>query len=433
MTHANHRLPKRINTAKRCRNRPNILETISRTDAKKAFSAQLWNMDSTVQQSSYNVDACVDRYLFSRCRWHRAGSSPTGKAMEIHHPQTALPKCVGSPRGTGHAAAGYAYKSRRLAKTAASRRGQALLEFAFLIPVLIILIGGTLSLGLFFFQGNSLQQAVDIAAQEIARMPLDPEQELGLGDFERCTQSGLAANETDFKEQIYDEQFLVIRDSEWAGRPFQEFVDELPLLNRLLVPVMVRDNDMTRYPGTLVTNADGEETVLIPLVEYSQAGNSTSVGGVPETIRAGAVTIVQWVAPVEEIQVDHDTDSTTLRRGPFALQRDGEPDATLTSFTFGMVALRINYPAQSATLLNRTSEGTVVLAGNTTVNANNSFTDCYTIAAPTARISQASGEPGSNAHAGEFGLGELEALTRIVRPFRRVMSFQAIYRREVFR
>ena len=109
-----------------------------------------------------------------------------------------------------------------------------------------------------------------------------------------------------------------------------------------------------------------------------------------------------------------------------------------------MVALRINYPAQSTTLLNRDLEnvatnpngrrqGILVLAGDVEINASNDFSSCYTLDTPSARISPSSLQPGSNPNAGEFGLGELEALSRVVRPFRRVMSFQAIYRREVFR
>ena len=140
-----------------------------------------------------------------------------------------------------------------------NRRGQALLEFAILIPLVIILIGATVSFGLFFYQGNVLQQAVDVAAQEISRMPFEPTQELGLGRLDKCNLSDLVVDEADFKNQIYDEKHLVIPDSAWDAstafnNDFQSYVATLPLLNRLLVPVMVRDSklDLTRYPGALV-------------------------------------------------------------------------------------------------------------------------------------------------------------------------------------
>ena len=97
------------------------------------------------------------------------------------------------------------------------RQGQALLEFSILIPLIIILIGATLSFGLFFFQANVLQQAVDVAAQEISRMPFEPDQELGLGQLDQCGEPNLVSNDPDFKSRIYDEQYLVIHDDEWGS------------------------------------------------------------------------------------------------------------------------------------------------------------------------------------------------------------------------
>ena len=317
-----------------------------------------------------------------------------------------------------------------------------MLELSILIPIIIILIGATVSFGLFFFQANVLQQAVDVAAQEISRMPFEPNQQLGLGQLDQCDEENSVCNDSAFKEQIFDEQYLVIHDNEWgsstaSGGSFQAYADQLPLLNRLLVPAMIRDNDMTRYPGTLVVNsATGEETVLIPIVEYRRRANDAGV--FPTSIRASGETILEWVAPVEEIRVDHDQDSGTPREGPFKLSYEVAP--VLDSFQPGMVALRVNYPAQSTTLINRTTAseqpngqlgGVIVIAGDTTLGAG-ATTGCYSISAPSPRISPGSGVSGSNPNAGLYGLGELEALTRVVRPYRKVMSFQAIYRREVF-
>lgn len=338
-----------------------------------------------------------------------------------------------------------------------NRRGQALLEFALLIPVIILLIGATISFGLFFFQANVLQQAVDVAAQEISRMPYGPDQNLGLGQLDQCDELDFVCNDQEFKDRIYDEQFLVIHDSEWGDSTsfngnFQSFIDQLPLLNRLMAPTMIRDNNMTRYPGTIVVNGStGEETVLIPIVEYRARSlsdpppfpndNPPGFGFVPSTIRSAGEIVCEWVAPVEEIRVDHDQNDTTSRQGPFALGSGA--DATLSSFEPGMVALRINYPAQSTTLINRISDenlssnsdcelgGIIVIVGDTEQKPGAS-TGCYQIQDPTPRISPGCDTLGSNANAGLYGLGELEALTRIVRPYRKVMSFQAIYRREVF-
>ena len=66
-------------------------------------------------------------------------------------------------------------------------------------------------------------------------------------------------NDQDFKEQIYDEQYLFIDDSEWDSSTsfngdFRAYADQLPLLNRLMVPSMIRDSSLgsvTRYPGAV--------------------------------------------------------------------------------------------------------------------------------------------------------------------------------------
>ena len=302
--------------------------------------------------------------------------------------------------------------NNRRCLTRRSRHGQALLEMAFLIPLIVILIGGTISFGLFFFQANVTQQAVDVGAQEISRFPFPPEGTLGLGDLNIDTSDPtILANDPQFKEQIYDEQFLFIRDDEWVNTfpSFNAFVAELPLLNRLLVSVMIRDSSfpegVTRYPGAVVTNSAGEETVLIPIVAYDFA--------------TGAESLVEWVAPVEEIL-------TSSGNGPYSL------DATdpSTSFMPGMVAIRINYPAQSATLANRTGVSAEVITDADDASISDGDTGSnYSLA-----VGAESGVADTTIHSGRFGLGRQAAFLREagVRPFRRVLSVQSIYRREVF-
>ena len=293
------------------------------------------------------------------------------------------------------------------------RSGQALIEFAFLLPLLVIIIGATLSFGLFFFQANTLQQAVDVAAQEISRMPFPPTAELGLGDLNAAETAVMF--DTNFQSQIYDEQFLVIHDAEWGpgtrfNGDFQAYLDTLPLLNRLLSTVMVRDTSfaagVTRFPGAIVTNSiTGEETVLVPLVTYDQTDATE--------------TIVEWVAPVEEIRPGGG-------QGPFSLTATN----TAASFVPGMVALRINYPASSATLVNRTGErGENITRADDSAISNENTGSNYSLA-----VSAESGPADTTIHSGRYGLGRQAALleTNGIRPYRTVISVQAIYRREVF-
>ena len=268
-------------------------------------------------------------------------------------------------------------------------------------------------------------------------MPFAPTQELGLGRLDKCSLTDLVVDESDFKNQIYDEKHLVIPDSAWDASSafnddFQSYVATLPLLNRLLVPVMIRDAklNLTRYPGALVTNDLGEQTVLIPLVAYNY-------NGIVDGYQCAGETIVEWVAPVEEIRVDHDADGSTAKEGPYRLVSNVEAANDIPSFVRGMVAIRINYPAQSTTLINRTnlpaaSNPTGKLGQVIVVADDQSLSDgdtgCYTLIVNDPPIANGGADP----FGGRYGLGSLSVLKGNVRPYRKVMTFQAIYRREVF-
>ena len=52
------------------------------------------------------------------------------------------------------------------------RRGQALVEFAIVALVVYLLLGGILTFGQLFYEGQTVQQAADVAAREISRTPL---------------------------------------------------------------------------------------------------------------------------------------------------------------------------------------------------------------------------------------------------------------------
>ena len=456
MQHASDRYNDRPNRYPKSNRGRQPLVAVPGFDGPQTLRAWLRLTTQTLHFRAYHVHESAYRHLFPRREQCDRRPSTSSLTMADCDPQDEMLCRAGSsdtdPRLSDripalHPSLGLPPQLQRRKGSYRQRSGQALLEFAFLIPVLIILIGATISFGLFFYQANVLQQAVDIAAQEISRTPFPPNHALGLGRLQNCDEANLVSQDSNFLSEIYDEQYLVIHDTEWGSGTaydgdFQAFADTLPLLNRLLVQVMVRDNDMTRYPGTLVQNSAGEETILIPIVEYrsTTAGNENS-NAVPSSIRAAGETVCEWVAPVEEITVDHDGDGSTPDVGPYAL--DSGDSAVLTSFQPGMVALRINYPAQSTTLINRTSQSAIgsgssstlgnviVIVGDTTLKGG-ATTGCYSIIDPSARISQGSGAAGSNPHAGLYGLGELEVLTRVVRPYRKVMTFQAIYRREVF-
>lgn len=276
------------------------------------------------------------------------------------------------------------------------RQGQALLEFALIALVLGLLLGGMLSLGTMFFAAHAVQIAADVGAQELARLPL-PATAL-FDDPADPSNTNTALADADVKLQIYDERFLVID----VNTP----ISSLPLVNRLLYPVMFVDPDlgMRRYPGALATNANGDRTVLIPVVTGRDPGS-------------GAETIT-WRRVVEEVRSDPDDGHT----GSFSV--NAPSSAGVAS---GIVSLRINYPFQAAGLVSylNNGDGTVTASlANDAAVSESGLPQGYTLVDASS---------GAGVYAGKYGLGSLSALNVQVRPYRKLISAQGVYRREVFK
>ena len=289
---------------------------------------------------------------------------------------------------------------RSSTQPARRRKGSAVAEFAVVLLPLYLLVAGILTFGQLLWVGQNLQQVVDVGAQEIARMPFRP-----TVDFGTVRQSDV------FKQQIYDEQFLVIQPAAVGNLSLSQYADSnLPLINRLLVPMMIYDTDQNvyRYPGALVkNNATGNETVLVPLVNYQTN---------PPTI--------SWLFPVDEIL------SNGISAFPVSAADPSNP-----SFVPGIVALRINYPYQSASLSGFRSNpaGPFEANGNNVIEADDSTVNEGAIPTNYSLVVAAnSGNPDPSS--GKYGLGKQIAFVKAngVRPFRKVISVQAVYRREVF-
>lgn len=387
------------------RNRQHGVDTVSRLDVTSPRTDRISDFDPTLRIDSHDVDADGDRCRIFVQGQHRPGSPQARQSVANRDRPQGHDRCPRDPSRTNRLTGRHPIKNRT---------GQALVEMAFLIPMLVIILGATISFGLFFYQANVLQQAVDVAAMEISRMPFAATGGLGLGDLDAdFSDTNLLMNDPLFKTQIYDEQFLIIPDSVWQAPPYngslRDYVDQLPLLNRLLAQVMVRDTTyeggVTRFPGAIVENTTTNEvTVLIPIVGYSATG---------------AESIIEWVAPVEEIRPGGG-------EGPFSLTAMN----VAQSFVPGMVALRINYPAQSTTLLNRVgSQGQVIVEANDSSLSDGSTGSNYSLV-----VANETGTADTTIHSGKYGLGRQAALLIEdgVRPYRKVLSVQAIYRREVF-
>lgn len=219
---------------------------------------------------------------------------------------------------------------------------------------------------------------------------------------------------------IYDPQYLVYNLNDLGDQSFfEDIVPNWPLLNQQLATLMIVDGNFIRYPGAILTDATAPTgfTVGIPLV------TSRAADGV-ETIR--------WIPIVEEIEP---SDVNDRRHDPFSIASDQR----------GIVALRINYPFQSASMSSfRHDPNAADFPFEPTVGRPNAADDDAVTENPDNRPGALTGAPLLNGnvyagtYGGQFGLGAQGALgsatltgSRPVRPYRRIISAQAIYRRGV--
>ncbi len=284
---------------------------------------------------------------------------------------------------SGHSGSGRRRRGHRCAR----RRGQSLVEFALVALVLYLLLAAILTFGHMIYCAQGLQQTADLLARELSRTPLPADVTLA----EALEDEGV-------RQSIFDPRYLVLELSQPTGEgeiTFQTFdgekrLGDLPLVNQQLYPLMISDQiegrRVVRYPG-LVIDADEGYTVRIP-------------------VESGDGWVLRDV--VEEI-VD------SQGAGPFSIASPHR----------GVVALRILYPYQSATMTGYQGRD-----------------DPFWRPSPGDPLEPVEAEdPGLGGiesdldygpYAGAGGLGRQAAWAREVRPYRRVLAAQAVYRREVF-
>jgi hypothetical protein len=282
------------------------------------------------------------------------------------------------------------------------RRGQALIEFAIIALVSYLLLAAIITFGLQLYGAQGMQQVADLAAREISRTPLPPTMTLDEVLYGSVTDF---PSLSDFRQRVFDPQFLVIPDEGLSG-----LIGQLPLVNQQLLPYMIPDviDDaaVLRYPGAVFSGANGSYEVWIPLV----VGRS-----------ADGTETVDWVRPLEEIKPS-----------------SGPSPFSVTSPQAGIVALRVNYPVQSPAMSSFRENA----AGpfEPTIGQPNVANDAGVGVQDTdGNTPSGTALPGQQpTYAGPYGLGTQQALGsqqltggQPVRPFRRVITAQAIFRREV--
>ena len=263
------------------------------------------------------------------------------------------------------------------------------------------------------FAEQILQNAARVGARELATMPLPPT---------ITFQQALA--DPNVAEFIYSPGLLAFEiPPTMDDVALQNQIDNWPMINRMLSPLMVRDEvsyngetiQLLRYPGALLANTDFNGGTVM----------NHFVVGIPQVSDTGSS--ITWHPVVEEIVVDGNP-----ALGPFSMAAPIPHQAEK-----GLVALRINYPFQAATLTAYQGPAGV----NNAVLASDSSMSSGQIP-PTIHgtLANIQSTPNSIAsYTGQFGLGALFAAngtndpSTAVRPYSRFLVAQSIFRREVFK
>lgn len=315
-------------------------------------------------------------------------------------------------------------RCKSIARRRGRRPGQALVELAVVALAVYLLLAAILTFGFMMYAGQGLQTAVDLAAREISRLPL-PADDYSLEQVLRGNAQAdpqLAA----VRQQVYDEHYLVLNLDTLHGRAsLAELVADLPLVNQQLVPLMLVDQiegvRVLRYPGAVWQDTDASDDPLDP----PPSGWRVSIPLVVARDAQG-VESIRWVAPLEPI-----VRGTESRIDPF---RISSPER-------GVVGLRLNYPVQSPVMssfrpspagpfeptigrVHVADDSAVGTVGGSELGPAGPLVSPDSVYGPTA---------------GRYGLGRQAALGSQtltgglpVRPYRRVLTAQALYRRELF-
>jgi len=277
------------------------------------------------------------------------------------------------------------------------QRGGVLIEFAVIALALYLLLALIIDFGRLMFTAQAVQEAARVAARELALVPLPA-----------ATTFAQALQDPVVRATVYDPGRLVIQVP-GDDAAFQAILAALPVVNKALVPLMIHetigDADYLRYPGALLTD---------PTAPF---GFSV---GIPRVIIRGAegVETIEWTAPIEEIIADP-ADPLT---GPFSLASIGPQQ--------GLVAIRVNYPYQAAMLVGfQQGPDGPFEPGGEAIQANDGGVTA--VNAPPGGLAPASPAGGIGPYAGTYGLGGQFNWMETRRPFRKLLTAQAIFRREV--
>src|ERR1700676_5345696 len=110
-------------------------------------------------------------------------------------------------------------------KKSTQRKGQLLMEFAFIALILYLLLAGIIDFGRAMFAAQVIQQAVDTSARELSRTPMPAASTAPQTNTLTGANGMFATNAA--AQQVYQEGYLVVNvETQLGGDPtkFLEFM-----------------------------------------------------------------------------------------------------------------------------------------------------------------------------------------------------------------
>jgi Flp pilus assembly pilin Flp len=297
-----------------------------------------------------------------------------------------------------------------------NERGAALVEFALIALVLYLMLAATVDLGRMIFTAQALQDAARVASKELSVLPLPAA--IPFDD---------ALNRCDVWQRVFNPAQLVIDlDTFATDDALDAFLASLPPVNQALRPLMIVDHvtidmlprNFLRYPGALL-----DAPPPAPPGCALPAASGFGVGIPRVTARnATGVETIEWVPILAEVRTDPAVQTT----GSFSIASGG------------LVALMVNYPFQAAMMTSfrptpPTGDDPLPpdLANYNVADDGNVAHDPADPYPPPTGNRLDPGQP-TGVYAGPYGLGRQFAFAgKTVRPYRKLITAQAIYRREV--
>jgi hypothetical protein len=311
--------------------------------------------------------------------------------------------------------------------------GSVFVEFALVSLALTMILAATIDFGRLMFSAQGVQDVARVAARELAITPLpanltfDGPGQTGALTWVDDDPSSPTFGVALVRQRIFNPACLVINlaDPVVANDP-DAFLRGLPIVNKALETVMIGDRpngaNLLRYPGALLTTGDATPCDSVQSGGAIVSATATGLTVKIPYVRDSTGELIAWLEVLEEIRPDPN-DPTT---GPFSLSHN----PALPNQPIGLAAVRVNYPFQAGAMtafhpdpddpILNPSIGHPILTSETTCDPPPGF--------------ELAGDPDAvGPFAGPCGLGRQLAFGgQVVRPFRKVVSAQAIYRREVF-